>query len=59
MDVKEQIRELKAEAYDLLALSEQCRMKLTQVNQQIAELSQREKTEALKPDVKNKHPEKR
>ncbi len=43
MDVKEQIRELKAEAYDLLALREQCGMKLTQVNQRIAELSQGEK----------------
>lgn len=49
MEIKEQIRELKAQAYDLLAMIEQWKARLGQVNQQIVGLSQKEKEEASKP----------
>ena len=45
METKEQIKELKAQAYDLLVMGEQYKVRLGQVNQQIAELLQKEKSE--------------
>ncbi len=56
MEEKEQINALKAQAYDLLVSVEQHQKALNNVNQQIAELTQRlnaevskEKAEDLKP----------
>ncbi|KKN03307.1 hypothetical protein LCGC14_1109000 [marine sediment metagenome] len=48
MEEKEQIKALKAQAYDLLVSVEQHQKALSQVNQQIAELTQRLNAEASK-----------
>lgn len=50
MDTKEKIKELKAQAYDLLVMKEQNQQALNQVNQQIARLLQKEREEASKPN---------
>lgn len=41
MEIKDKIKELKSQAYDLLAVTEQYKVKLVQVNQQILELTKK------------------
>lgn len=48
MEIKEKIKALKAQAYDLLVMKEKYQLGLNQVNQQIAELSQKEREETSK-----------
>lgn len=48
MEIKEQIKELKSQAYDLLVSVEQHQKALSQVNQQIAGLSQKANAETAK-----------
>lgn len=50
-DNKDTIKTLKAEAYDLLALSERVSVRLREINQQIAQLSQPQ-PEVKKDEVK-------
>ena len=57
MDIKEQIKTLKAQAYDLLSMVEQYRSALNQVNQQIAEFNKKLQLEVEKEKEKVK-PEK-
>ena len=56
MDIKEQIKELKSQAYDLLVSVEQHQKALNQVNQQIVELTQRLNTEVSKEKAEDLKP---
>jgi hypothetical protein len=47
------VQELKARAYDIIALRERCDIDLGNINQQISQLSQKE-TEERKEEVKPK-----
>ncbi len=48
MDRKEELQTLKSQVYDLLVLIEGYKLKLTQINQKIKELSSTEKPEGDK-----------
>ena len=59
MDTKEQIKALKAQAYDLLVMKEQYQLRLNQVNQQIAELSQKANAEEKPKEQKDNKDDKK
>lgn len=59
MEIKEQIKTLKAQAYDLLVMKEQYQLRLGQVNQQIAELSQKANAEIVKSKKQKESKEKK
>lgn len=56
MKTQEQIIDLKAQAYDLLATKEQIDLRLRQINQQLMELSKISELEKSKELAKPKEP---